>query len=78
MAVTQKQRILAAARKQPVDKLPFGAMSGTTTTPGMIRFQRSTEDDATVDSLIEAILNLEAVDDVVSALILVTLSSDEK
>ncbi len=25
MAITQKQRILAAARKQPVDKLPFGA-----------------------------------------------------
>ena len=25
MAITQKQRILAAAYKQPVDKLPFGA-----------------------------------------------------
>ena len=25
MAMTHKQRILAAARKQPVDKLPFGA-----------------------------------------------------
>jgi len=25
MAMTHKQRILAASRKQPVDKLPFGA-----------------------------------------------------
>jgi len=25
MAMTEKQRILAAARKQPVDKLPIGA-----------------------------------------------------